>query len=97
MKHIHLALVVTDLEQSIEDYTHRLGEPPACVVPDTYALWRTPAVNLSISVQPENTRQLRHLCFEDPDAAEMSVTHDSNGVVWEQFSAKQQRQEILSY
>lgn len=93
---IHIALAVTDLDQSIRDYSQRLQAEPVCVVPDTYALWRTPVVNLSISVRlGETTASLRHLGFEDPDAPAMSEQKDCNGITWERFTPEQQRQEIL--
>jgi len=52
-RRIHVALAVRDLPASIQDYTARLGVEPCCIVEDTYALWRTDHLNLSISVKPD--------------------------------------------
>jgi hypothetical protein len=94
-RRIHVALAVRDLSVSIQDYTARLGVEPCCIVEGTYALWRTDHLNLSISVKPDAAGTLRHLGFEDPLAAEMSVERDANGVEWECFTEGQQRDEIL--
>ena len=93
---IHIALVVNDLDDSIRDYSQRFQAEPVCVVPDTYALWRTSVVNFSISVElGETATSLRHLGVEDPDASVMSEEKDCNGITWERFTPEQQRQETL--
>jgi hypothetical protein len=97
MKRIHVALAVRDFSLSVEEYTKRLGIEPCCTVEGTYALWCTDTVNLSISVKPAEAGRLRHLGFEDPNAEAMSEETDVNGIVWERFTAEQQRQEILKY
>ena len=97
MKRLHVALAVKELEPAIEEYTKRLGAKPVSVAENTYALWRTNQVNFSISVKPEEAGQLRHLGFEDPEAPEMSADYDSEGVMWEHFTAEQQREEIYQY
>lgn len=95
MKKIHIALSTHDLEHSVKDYTQRLGISPCVHLPDTYALWRTEAVNLSVrkdtSCQPGT---LRHLGFEDPDAKAFTCNTDINGITWEHFNLKQQLEEI---
>ena len=48
MKRLHLALGVADMESSADDYSQRLGCRPYRLIPGTYALWCTDAVNLSI-------------------------------------------------
>jgi len=48
MKRFHLALGVSDVEASVDDYSQRLGCRPGLLIPGKYALWRTDAVNLSI-------------------------------------------------
>ena len=37
---------VADISRSVEDYARRLGCSPSVVVPDEYALWRMPSINL---------------------------------------------------
>ena len=97
MKKIHIALAVKNLESSINEYSRRLGSRPVVIVEGQYALWRTTEVNLSISEKPDQAGQLRHLGFEDPEATEMSTEYDINGLMWEQFTAIQQRDEILQH
>lgn len=96
-RRVHIALAVRDLNSSIRDYSVRLGAEPCCVVEGSYALWRTECLNVSISVlDPSAAGTLRHLGFEDPDARELSVTKDVNGLEWERFTEAQQREEIRS-
>lgn len=95
MRRIHIALAVDNIDASIADYTRRLEAEPAVVVPNRYALWRTPEVNLSITIGPVGPgSRLRHLGFEDDDAPEPSQTADVNSIVWERFTAEQQDTEI---
>jgi hypothetical protein len=102
-RRFHLALAVDDLDATIADYTVRLGEAPAVVVVGRYAVWRTPEVNLSVSVPvpdagPEPgsapARRLRHVGFEDDDAVVAPRTVDVNGIEWEGFSLARQDAEI---
>ena len=94
-RRFHLALGVADLAASIADYSARLGLEPECVVPGVYALWRTEGLNLSIRVvSAAEAGQLRHLGWEDPEAAAMDTSLDVNGILWERFSGDAQRQEI---
>jgi uncharacterized cupin superfamily protein len=93
-RRIHIALTVRDLTPSIQEYSRRLGVDPCCVVAETYALFRTDQLNLSISVDRDAAGTLRHLGFEDPDAREASVERDVNGIDWERFTQQQQRAEI---
>jgi catechol 2,3-dioxygenase-like lactoylglutathione lyase family enzyme len=95
-KRFHVALAVRDFDEAIHDYTARLGAEPCCTVENTYALWRTPEVNLSISVNPERAGSLRHVGFEDSSAPAMTMDNDRNGVEWEHFSEAQQDEEIRS-
>lgn len=94
-RRLHVALAVRDLDASIRDYSERLGTQPSCVVPGTYALFRTSQVNLSISVDPDSAGTLRHLGFEDPTAPAPSVERDVNGIEWERFTRAQQLREIV--
>lgn len=95
MKRFHIAIGVTDIARSVDDYTRRLGCPPSLVVPDEYALWRTSSLNLSIRRTSEQTGTLRHLGWEDPSAREFATERDVNGILWENFTAEQQTREIL--
>ena len=95
MTKIHIALAVDDLDATIEDYSRRLHADPVTVAPDRYALWRTPVLNLSVTVTPGAGQRLRHLGFED-DALEPGEDTDVNGIVWERFSAAAQAAEIAA-
>lgn len=94
MRVLHLALAVSNIEQSVGDYSARLGALPVVVVPEQYALWRTATLNLSIRKSNEAPGTLRHLGWEDTTATEFSNEIDCNGIVWESFAAAHQAQEI---
>ncbi len=69
-RRFHLALGVADLAVLIADYSARLGMEPECVVPGEYALWRTEGLHVSIRVvRAAEAGQLRHLGWEEPEAA----------------------------
>ena len=69
MKRFHIALSTDRIEETIADYTERLGAAPAVVVDGEYALWRTDTLNVSIRQGPDNAPgALRHLGWEDPAA-----------------------------
>ncbi len=95
MRRFHIALAVADLAQSIPDYSARLGVKPTAVVTGKYAMWRTAQLNFSINQIPERAGQLRHLGFEDSEAADFSSDHDVNGIEWELFSPKAQDEKIV--
>lgn len=86
MRRIHIALAVDDLAATIADYTSRLGAEPVAVVADTYALWRTSEVNLSVNADAPSGTRLRHLGFEDDAVGERTESRDVNGILWEAFS-----------
>lgn len=94
MKRFHLALGVEDIEASVKDYSKRLGADPVLVIPGRYALWRTPQLNFSVRHIPGNDAGLRHVGWEDPEAATLSVERDVNGLLWERFTAEDQAREI---
>lgn len=94
MNKIHIAIGVSDIARSIEEYSHRLGCPPVVVVPNEYALWRTDSVNFSIRRDIQNAGKLRHLGWEDPSASHFTQEKDINGIVWERFSQELQSREI---
>ena len=95
MRKLHIALSTHRIEESVADYTVRLGKGPCVVVAGEFALWRTETLNLSIrrdsAVDPG---ALRHVGWEDPDAAGFSSETDVNGIEWERFSAADQADEI---
>lgn len=95
MRRIHIALAVDSLEETIVDYTRRLGEAPVAVVPGKYALWRTPQVNLSVNADVDQVQRLRHLGFEDDSVTEKTEDHDVNGIMWESFSPAWQDQGLV--
>lgn len=92
-KRFHIALGVKDVNDSVREYSARLGCAPAVHVLDEYALWRTETLNFSIRRAPDASG-LRHLGWEDSDASAFSEETDVNGLVWERFTAEQQREEI---
>jgi hypothetical protein len=95
MKKIHLALSTDRIEESIHEYTQRFGAAPCSVVAGEYALWRTEFLNISIRQDATRTPgELRHLGWEDPDAAGFTQETDLNGIVWERFRAEDQAEEI---
>jgi len=96
MKRFHIALAVTSLEASIDDYSARLGQPPTAVVPGRYAMWRTELLNFSINEMPDKGGQLRHVGFEDDSVDGYSSSKDVNGLEWELFSAEEQDRRIVS-
>lgn len=95
MKRFHIALAVANLDESIADYSHRLGQPPSAVVPGQYAMWRTDLLNFSINEKPERAGQLRHVGFEDDAVRGYSSSIDVNGLEWESFSAAEQDARII--
>ena len=97
MKRIHVALAVGKLDDAIADTRDRLGVEPCVVVPGTYALFRTPSVNLSLTENAEQAGRLRHLGVEDPEAPTFSSNPAPDGFVWERFTAEQQADEINTY
>jgi len=94
MRRFHIALSVADVDESVIDYSRRLGVDPAVVVPGEYALWRTEILNFSIRQTHEQPGALRHVGWEDADASGFAVQKDVNGLTWEHFSPVAQTEEI---
>ena len=95
MKKLHLAIATSKIEETIKDYTSRLGMEPCSFVPNEYALWRTGSLNISVRQDSKcKSGELRHLGWEDSEATAFSQDTDTNGIVWERFSAQQQADEI---
>lgn len=95
MKRFHIAIAVKDLQESIEDYSKRLGKSPNAVVLGKYAMWRTELLNFSINEMPNRAGELRHIGFEDDEAQGFFSTSDVNGIEWEFFSQKAQDERII--
>ena len=95
MKRFHIALAVANLDESISDYSRRLGQAPSAVVPGQYAMWRTELLNFSINEKPEKAGQLRHVGFEDDAAQGYASSVDVNGIEWELFSSAEQDARIV--
>ena len=95
MKRFHIALAVANLDNSIADYSLRLGEEPTVVVSNKYAMWRTDTLNFSINQIPDRAGQLRHVGFEDESVQGFSSEFDTNGLEWELFSPQAQDQKIV--
>ena len=95
MKKLHIAISTNKIDESIEDYSNRLGTRPCSFIHNEYALWRTESLNLSIRRDSSCTSgELRHLGWEDTSAKSFSEEKDINGITWELFSAEQQAEEI---
>ncbi len=95
MKKLHLAIATNDIAASVQDYTARLGCKPCVVIENQYALWRTETLNVSVRQDSScKPGELRHLGWEDAEAMEFTSSKDVNSIVWEQFSAEQQAEEI---
>ena len=94
MRRIHIALAVADIDESVGDYSQRLGTQPNVVVTGKYAMWRTEQMNFSINQIPQRAGQLRHLGFEDEDAAGFTMDYDCNDIMWELFSPQAQDDKI---
>ena len=95
MNKLHIAIATNKIEETIKDYTVRLGMEPCSFVANEYALWRTDSLNVSIRQDATCTSgELRHLGWEDDSADEFSKEKDINGIIWERFSAQQQADEI---
>ena len=94
MRTLHLSLAVSNIEQSVTDYSARLGVLPVVVIPGEYALWRTETLNLSIRNTSEPSGTMHQLGWEDSEVTEFSTEVDCNGIIWEKFAASHQAKEI---
>lgn len=87
--------IATDKNSNTLTTKHQWEVFRKCCFANEYALWRTESLNLSIRQDPSGkSGQLRHLGFEDPTAGSFTKTTDVNGIVWENFNAQQQADEI---
>lgn len=93
MRRFHIAIGVNDIAASIQDYNQRLGQPATTVVANEFALWQTDTLNFSIR-KTNGELGVRHIGWEDSAAVSFSESKDVNGIIWEHFSAAQQRSEI---
>ena len=95
MKRFHISISVADFAGSVADYSNRLGCRPCVVAEGRYALWKTDLLNFTISCKEgQAAGQVRHIGFEDDLLTEFQQKIDSNGIVWEYFSADTQMQEV---
>ncbi len=95
MKKFHIAISTNRIEETIADYSSRLGIQPCSTIPGEYALWRTESLNISVRKDHDHEAgTLRHLGWEDSTALEFSKDSDVNGITWERFSAQHQAYEI---
>ena len=95
MKKLHIAITTDNIEESIKDYSTRLGMEPCSFIANEYALWRTESLN--VSVRQDSTCKpgsLRHLGWEESSTPKFSHDTDINGILWEYFNAQQQADEI---
>ncbi|WP_020407715.1 hypothetical protein [Hahella ganghwensis] len=91
----HLAIAVQDVNSSVQDYNERMGQEADVVVDGQYALWRTKELNLSIrKASSGEAGKLRHIGWEVDDVPQFTCDKDCNGILWEEFTAKQQAAEI---
>ena len=93
-KKFHIAVAVSDLEATLQEYSYRLGMEPVLVVADEYALWRTATLNFSIRKTKDAPGTVRHIGWEDPAAVGFTRETDANGLLWEHFTAQDQQEEI---
>ncbi|MBX3690071.1 hypothetical protein [Dokdonella sp.] len=96
MKRFHIAIAVADVDASIADYSKRLGQPPQAVVLDTYAMWRTNQLNLSVRHDPAHAGQILQIGFEDDAATGFASDTDINGIEWQRFSTLEQDLQIIA-
>jgi len=95
VKKLHIAISTDKIEETVSDYTARLGIKPCSTVLGEYALWRTDHLNVSVRQDPScDAGSLRHLGWEDSAAQEFTQDTDVNGIVWEKFNAQHQADEI---
>ena len=95
MTRFHIAISTDKIDETVSDYSKRLGTKPSLVVSGEYALWRTEFLNVSVR-RDSGTKSgtVRHLGWEDPVATEFESDTDVNGILWERFNASQQADEI---
>ena len=95
MKKLHIALGVANIEESVKQYSIEFEASPVLIIPGEYALWRSDYLNVSIrKTKPEEIGVLRHLGWEKDSVDSFSLRKDCNGIVWEEFDAQLQANEI---
>ncbi|MEX0732109.1 MAG: hypothetical protein WED00_04510 [Aquisalimonadaceae bacterium] len=95
MKRLHIAISTDKIDETVADYSARLGMQPCSFIPGAYALWRTDSLNVSVRQDLIcNAGSLKHLGWEDPTAPELIQDTDVNGIAWERFTPQQQADEI---
>jgi len=94
MKRFHIAIGVEDIEASIKDYTKKLGASPVLVIKESYALFRTDTLNVSIRKVEASQQGVRHFGWESDDYEAFTTETDVNGILWEFFPQQAQIDEI---
>lgn len=94
---VHIAISVSNLNNSIAEYTKFLNKEPDLVIKNDYALWRTEVLNLSLRVTNDKPGIVRHVGFENDEHSTFSEFKDSDGVVWELFNKSGQAEEINKF
>lgn len=95
MRKLHIAISTNKIDETIEDYSIRLGVRPCSSIAGEYALWRTESLNLSVRQDSScASGTLRHLGWEESSVEAFTQDVDVNGIVWEQFAAQHQADEI---
>ncbi len=95
MRKFNIAISTHKIDETIDDYSMRLGVRPCISIPGEYALWRTESLNVSVRQDPAcASGSVRHMGWEDPAATEFTKDSDVNGIVWERFAAQHQADEI---
>jgi len=93
-RRFHISISTENYAASVADYSGRLGKQPDIKVEGRLAIWRTDALNFSISCKPgQKGGMVRHIGFEE-DVPAMREEADCNGITWEYFTAVQQEEEI---
>ena len=91
---VHIAISVSDISKSVNQYTVFLKQKPILVIPDQYASWRTNKINLSLRKTNEMLGTIRHLGFEDDSFSSFNTFTDNNGVLWDTFNKVDQKHKI---
>lgn len=95
MKRFHISIATHNIAASVADYSARLGQQPDSMLDNEYALWRTDSLNFSVRFDKTVAAgTLRHFGWEDSDTSAFTSDKDVNNILWENFSAEHQADEI---
>ena len=93
-KRFHITLQVTDLGESIRDYSEILGSAPCWVVPRRLALWRTGDINFLLRVSSRQRTAVLQLGWEFGSLENTQRFKDCNQLSWLFFSTGVQNSAI---